>query len=1038
MSYSSLILKDSPQAVWALEETSGLLVSSDSFSGPDYNGTYYKDSGNVEKFVRTGVPITYGGKVCISNNQSADYTSDRRMFSIPSLKNLSSSKRYKPFTLEFWMNLDNNEVLNLNSSLNKIGETKIVGWSGASNSGIYLKDMDYLLFRVGDTGFKASESAVHIPSFNTPLHVVASYDGESIELIVNGMKGKKEYILENIFGPQQARTIDFLFPSPINSNSGTLPFSKISYDTIAIYPYPMDTSTASRHYVYGLGYSITKNRISNLAGVSYGTDMQKTSPLKQFNYISSGTWSNNVTFNNLVVNPDTISTSTYSNQKFYTASPNRQANVSEMVSPTGDHFIFPADSYSYIEIENYESITDGTTKKIDAKFEITGSHSNSEIQQLMYIGSKIDPETYVSFVIEGKKVTGYYKRSGIQETKIGDFTLIASTKFFISIATNNESGNFLKIKIGASGSETPLSADIGASFIFPLQESFIRFGTRPVFFGNIIPENLSILDTKRFDGYLDQVDIYDSNLPTANYSSLQTKKISSKYQLYPNSLTRKYCVATSGSLEFTLSLLDICGLDKYDRNIEDINLAIRTEIGSTLSDFKYNLYKITGLASSPTSAIVTGYENQNCRQIHLPNLEEELKTQSLQYKITGTLRSSDTLTTPGVLEYFRIFTYETLEDSEGHYVEVNETIPSNNMRYYSGKDGTVSYPFKTLPDLDRNTDLHRSYNTGIKVGNYLSTKPYIKIPFNTATITESTTPKVHTIMFSGILNSGNKNNMSLFKYNTSTPITWSNIQPSGVTTYINGLPYSGNASDYDPYSWNHYTFVITSGIAVPSLSSEYINIYFGYPQESGAEWCLDNVNIFVSSLTDVNILNIYNAYFGTEGIRVGDGSASLLNVHIDDRELSDGRDIYQRILAQNEFIPFQHYPRLVSSSAMALTSQPTSGHFKVLYDSLTRNKIKLDDVEVNLNDIILLKNQDPSSLNGFYKVTDKQAAFLYLVKQTASYYTNNGVVFKPREGLTNQNWYFKKVSNSYPRTVIQKKVKGYTTNYPNITFPIPR
>jgi hypothetical protein len=1033
MSYSGLILKDSPQAVWELEEESGLLVLSDTFSGPDYHGTYYKDSGNVEKFVRTGVPITYGGKVCISNNQSADYTSDRRMFSIPSLKNLSSSKKFKAFSLEFWMNLDNNEVLNINSPLNKIGETKIVGWSGSSNSGIYLRDMDYLLFRVGDTGFRVFESAVHVQSFNTPLHVVASYDGESIEIIVNGMKGKKEYITENVFGGQQTRTIDFLFPSPINNNSGTIPFNKISYDTIAIYPYAMDTSTCNRHYVYGLGYRITKNRISNLAGVSYGTDMQKTSPLKQLNYMSSGTWRNSATFNNLLVNTNTISTSTYSNQNFYISSLNREANVSEMVSSSGDHFIFPENCYSYFEIDNYESITDGTTKKIDAKFEITDLHSTSELQQLMYIGSKSDSETYLSFVILDNVITGYYKKPGMEsEATIGNFTLASSKKFFISVATNNTSGNFLKIKIAASGSETPLVQDIGASSLFPLQQSFIRFGTRPIFFGNIVPENISILDTRRFDGYLDQVDIYDSNLPTENYSSLQTKKISSKYQIYPNSLTRKYCVATSGTLEINLSLLDICGLDKYDKNIADIDLAIRTEIGSSLSDFKYTLYKITGPASSPIITAISGQEDQNCRQIHLPNLEETLKTQSLQYKITGTLRSTDILTAPGVLEYFRIFTYETLEDSEGNYVEINETNPSNNMRYYSGKDGEINHPFKTLPDLDRNTDLHRSYNTGIKVGSYLNTTPYIKIPFNTATITDNPTPKVHTIMFSGILNSGNKNNMSLFKYNTSSSITWSNIQPSGVVTYINGLPYSGNVSDYDPYSWNHYTFVITDGVSVPESSSEYINIYFGYPQETNSEWCLDNVNIFVSSLTDVNILKIYNAYFGTEGIRVGDGSASYLNVHIDDRELSDGRDTYQRVLAQNQFIPFQHYPRLVSSSPMVLTAQATTGQFKMLYDSLTRDKLKVDNIEANLNDIILLKDQSNSSQNGFYKVTDKQPGFLYLVKQTASYYTNNGVVFRPREGLTNRNWYFKKVSNSYNRTVVQKKAKGYATNSPDI------
>lgn len=1033
MSYSALILKDSPQAIWALEETSGMVVKADAFSGSDYNGQYYKDDENIDKFVRTGVPITFGGKVCISNNQLANFTMDRKIFSIPSLKNLSVSKKYKSFSLEFWMNLDINEVQNINSPINKIGESKIIGWSGNSNSGIYLRDMDYLVFRVGDIGYRAFESAVHVPSFNTPLHIVVSYEPTSIQIIVNGVEGNKQQITENIFGQLETRNIEFLLPRPINDNPGTIPFGQISFDTIAIYPYVMSSSVAKRHYVYGLGYNVPKNRIKALAGVHYGTDMQKTSPLRQINYISSGTWRSSVNFNNLIVTQNNISTVKYSNQEFYISNPNSDSNYSAMISDSGDHFKFPEDSYSYIEINNYESITNGSTKKIDAQFEITAQHSTSELQQLMYIGSKSNSEKYISFMITDKTISAYYKKPGITETLLQTFTLASSTKFYISITVENSSGNYANIRIGADGPETTSSSQISASSFFPLEDSYIRFGTKPIFFGNSVPENISILDTKRFDGYLNQVDIYDSPDTTDSFSELPVKKISSLYQLYPNSLTKKYCVATSGTLDFTLSLLDLCGLDKIGKDSGTLNLALRTEVGSSLSDIKYTLNKISGPASSPVSTPISGYEDLSVREIHLPKLNPDVKAEALQYKISGTVRSTDSTTTPGILEYFRIYTYNTSLDETKSYIEITEDNPSNNMRYYSGDNGTTNYPFKTLPDLDRTTDVYRSYNTGIKVGDYLGSKPYLMIPFNTRTITSNPNPKIYTVMFSGVLNYGNKNNMSLFKYNDVDPITWSNIQPSGVTTYINGLPYSGSPNDYDPYSWNHYSFVISSGIDHITSTA---NLYFGYPQENGAEWNIDNINVFVSALDSDNILKMYNSYFGVENNRYGDGSSSLLNIYIDDRELSDGKDTYQIVLGQNEFVPESAFPRLVSASPMTLSqlSPPVTNQFKMFYDSLTRDKIKVDNVEVNINDIILLKDQIIPSQNGFYKIIDKTSTFLHLQKQTNSYYINNNSVCKPKEGLVNKNWYFKKVNDTFNRTVVQKKVIGYTVNSPIFQF----
>jgi len=78
MSYSALILKDSPEVFWDLNMNTGTTVKSDPFvSDSAYNGTAFT-------FSRSAVPITYGGIACIQNNGSytENYSSNNKIFSI--------------------------------------------------------------------------------------------------------------------------------------------------------------------------------------------------------------------------------------------------------------------------------------------------------------------------------------------------------------------------------------------------------------------------------------------------------------------------------------------------------------------------------------------------------------------------------------------------------------------------------------------------------------------------------------------------------------------------------------------------------------------------------------------------------------------------------------------------------------------------------------------------------------------------------------------------------------------------------------------
>jgi hypothetical protein len=61
----------------------------------------------------------------------------------------SSSTRGNAYSLEFWMNLSLYTKSLAAGPTSRIGESEIVGISGNSSSGLYIRDLDYLVFKIG-------------------------------------------------------------------------------------------------------------------------------------------------------------------------------------------------------------------------------------------------------------------------------------------------------------------------------------------------------------------------------------------------------------------------------------------------------------------------------------------------------------------------------------------------------------------------------------------------------------------------------------------------------------------------------------------------------------------------------------------------------------------------------------------------------------------------------------------------------------------------------------------------------------------------
>jgi hypothetical protein len=427
--------------------------------------------------------------------------------------------------------------------------------------------------------------------------------------------------------------------------------------------------------------------------------------------------------------------------------------------------------------------------------------------------------------------------------------------------------------------------------------------------------------------------------------------------------------------------------------------------------------------------------NKDLRNIHLPKVNSAYKVEELMYKVTGTLHSSDTNNYPGVLDYILIQSYPTKLDGTKSYLEVASDNAGENIRYYSGQTSSVNNPFKYMPEIDQTTDMHRSFYTGFPVGTIESGfSPYAMIPFNVRDISSTNpTNKIYCVMFTGIPYTGTASNIKVLKIG-SVEISLGSPEPSGVEFYINGLRYDSGTT-YDFSTATHFIVKFTAGVSTPA------DIYFGF--NSTASFFLDNISVFTKNLSTNEIAELYAKFFSSFPTKVIAGYSSFIvgsinksipypgAINLNDREVSDGAKKYQPLFSQTGFHPLSSCPNLASTANLGIVS--VSGSTFSFTFGINRDLIKMDNTEILLNDLILLKNQSTASQNGIYLITAKTSTALTLVKQADP--TNGNLVFV-RGGNSNKNYYFQKNSNTYTRQVIQPKIVSYDRGRPNITQPI--
>lgn len=266
MSYSKLILRDSAEIIWPLDD----INESSSISKPinffTDNPFSYSASINTSNTNLMKNPIVFGGGTLLS------FTSSGVGLSIPALGRFSELYENKDSTISFWFQL--NEINN--------EEAPIFKKRGYENIGLFIKN-NYLIFKYG-TSSSFNQVSVDFVDIKEPHHIVLSRNRSGLMIILDGIAytnndGESVRLPED----ENHSTNDYIdFYGPL---SGTW-----NIDTPAFYPNILNQNIAKRHYVYGLGKNIPDKIFYSRGGNLYNFSTIYTERLYDINWDYADEW----------------------------------------------------------------------------------------------------------------------------------------------------------------------------------------------------------------------------------------------------------------------------------------------------------------------------------------------------------------------------------------------------------------------------------------------------------------------------------------------------------------------------------------------------------------------------------------------------------------------------------------------------------------------------------------------------------------------------------------------------------------------------
>lgn len=281
MTYQLKVLKDNPLAFWPLDESSGNIAYDISGCGNDalYTGTISQKP----------FPLVSGGQksTLIDSSRNISFNGDQ-------LKNYSGQDGLGGFGTKYFS--DNDFSIELWFYPESVSSEIVLFKNADSNIKLRYTD-NTLYFSVGQ------ESIFYtVPYANQCMHVVATYDQNSISIYINGFKAASSVLGNFVF---QGESLGTCFFGVVQGND------KILIDAPAIYRYALSPSQISDHYKSSI--SILPNQVVYPdGGVLFGGSDKNIKRIYTYQYPINETWekfqNTNLSYNRAMNSLEFVST----------------------------------------------------------------------------------------------------------------------------------------------------------------------------------------------------------------------------------------------------------------------------------------------------------------------------------------------------------------------------------------------------------------------------------------------------------------------------------------------------------------------------------------------------------------------------------------------------------------------------------------------------------------------------------------------------------------------------------------------------------
>ena len=632
MSYSQLILRDSAEIVWPLDditESSSISKPINFFSSDPYT---YSASINIDSTKLINTPIVFGGGTALS------FTASSIGMSIPAVDRFSELYKNKDSVISFWF--QSNALFN--------EEYPIFKKRGQDKVGLFIKN-NYLIFKYG-TSASYYQVFADLADFNEPHHIIIAKTTGGLYLMIDGLSYssfQESIELDEDSNHIDNDYIDFYGP----------PSESWIVDSVSFYPNALNEQTAKRHYVYGLGKNVSDDVFYSRGGSLYNFSTIVTERLVDINWDYPDEWRLN-DFVDLYVDSIGIRPLNFPSPKMY--------SFDNLLDKSNDSITFSVSSSatkaSYIEIDRLHNKIGGGEYPFFLKIKLDGPLPDQYLSQRLISYGKFPDNEIIKFNL--------FNDGGQYQIKV---LTISSASYAFNI--NNLASNiylgmsftgFTSIYFAEEGQaiqtasfsyydENGFGLDPLISYFPPSPDMVMRIGSSLNYNESSFTDN--VYEVEQFTGTVERFIITQPDfVASANYSYLETYD-KPRYEFFYNSSESRFQLKTYGYGNFNVhsinmseyidDLTQIIGANVVKIGYPDVQSASQVFFYATLIDYDGNVV----------------YPKTKLNQVNYLGFLNNINLFNMYIKFDFEIFGSDITYYPPRIRYFQMQTFKSRSNS---------------------------------------------------------------------------------------------------------------------------------------------------------------------------------------------------------------------------------------------------------------------------------------------------------------------------------------------------------------------------------------